>query len=193
MSNISARGIILKKTKFSEADLILQMILADGQKLSLIARGALKSKKRFSGGVLEPTHFVQIEYKQSASGGLSTLIEAQIIDSFDGVRSDYDKTETALFCIQLINKVSQEGDVFAEGLFNLLGNMLKKISTAPADFSALQIKAVFILKLLFQQGVLETEAWMKPILSRPVSQLGATELTDQQINWCLRQIESYLS
>jgi DNA repair protein RecO (recombination protein O) len=190
--NLSSKGIILKKTKFSEADLILQVILNNGEKLSLIAKGALRSKKRFSGGVLEPSHFVKLEYKQSSQAQLATLLEATLLDDFSHIRTDYDRMECALFCVQIINKVSQEGDVFAEGLFNLLGNILKKIASPGSAFQSSQYKAIFILKLLFQQGVLETEDWMRPILARPLSDIQQIKLSDAQITWCLSKIESYL-
>ena len=66
MTQAQNRFIILKKMKYGESDLILHAISMQGEKLSFIARGALKSKKRFGGGVLEPTHFVSFTYKQSS-------------------------------------------------------------------------------------------------------------------------------
>ena len=56
--------IVLKQNKFGESDLIIRTLNTQGALISFIAKGALKSKKRFSGGMLEPTSFIGVEYKK---------------------------------------------------------------------------------------------------------------------------------
>jgi DNA repair protein RecO (recombination protein O) len=80
-----------------------------------MARGALKSKKRFSGGILEPSHFVQFTYKQSAGENrINTISEATLINDFKKIRQDYDHLEFALHVLECVSKVSQEGDRHSE-------------------------------------------------------------------------------
>ena len=67
MSELQDRFIILKKMKYGESDLIIHALSSAGTKKSFIARAALKSKKRFGGGVLEPSHFVKLTYKPGKS------------------------------------------------------------------------------------------------------------------------------
>ena len=57
--------IVLKTFPFLESDLILRGLTSSSMKVSFIAKGALKSRHRFGGGVLEPCSFIEVEYKPS--------------------------------------------------------------------------------------------------------------------------------
>jgi DNA repair protein RecO (recombination protein O) len=156
------RFIILKKIKYSEADLIIHAISPQGEKMSFIARGALRSKKRFGGGILEPTHFVQFTYKEaSEQGQMNVLNEATMINDFAGIRKSYDQLELALHFVECVGKVSQEGDRNSDFLFNLLGHSLRALETTE---DAQVLKMHFYLKFLLQQGVINPEPWMTPFL-----------------------------
>jgi DNA repair protein RecO (recombination protein O) len=175
---VKDRFIILKKMKYSESDLIIHAISVHGEKLSFIARGALKSKKRFGGGVLEPTHFVQLTYKQTGEGGrLNPIAEASLLNDFHQIRRTYDHLDLALTIVDCISRVAQEGDKYSEGVFNLLGNTLKAIETCE---DVHLVKMHFYLKLLFQQGVLTVEGWMAPFLRVHISEVN-TLATNPQV------------
>lgn len=156
------RFIILKKTKYSEADLIIHALSSAGAKKSFIARSALKSKKRFGGGILEPTHFVSLSYKESKTeGGLLTLNEATLIDDFKLIRSDYDRLSQALFFLNCAYHVALEGDSDSHFLFNLIGHSLRGVGTTK---NLPRFKMHFCLKFLYQQGVISMDDWMAPFL-----------------------------
>jgi DNA repair protein RecO (recombination protein O) len=188
--------LILRSTKYGEADLILQALTIGGEKLSLLARGALKSKKRFAGGVLEPTHFVEIGYKRALQENrLSTLEEAHLLNGFENLRKDYDKMEVAFFVLESLSKASQEGDSISEGLFNLGGHSLKALEKAT---KLRNFRLHFCLKMLYQQGVLEPESWMTPYLGTSMSEHEKIEdLDDPQTNlhlkWAENKLREYLS
>ncbi|KHD88232.1 MAG: hypothetical protein OM95_09995 [Bdellovibrio sp. ArHS] len=187
------RFIILRKIKYSEADLILHALSPVGEKLSFIARGALKSKKRFGGGVLEPTHFVSFTYKQAEQGQLNVLQEATLLNDFPGLRQDYDRLELALHMIDCVSKVSQEGDKSSEFLFNLLGNALK---TAEIAKDPLVLKMHFYIKFLLQQGVVNAEPWMAPFFKANLAEtdrlLTYRELVDEELRNVEAMIRHYL-
>lgn len=192
--HFNSKIIILRKIKYGESDLIIHGLTSSGQKLSLIARGALKSKKRFGGGVLEPTHYLQIEYKKSQNeNGLSVLEEAQIIRDFHLIRTDYDKIQLALKFLEIISKVAQEGDENSQGIFNLLGHSLSSLE----NVKNLQLMEMqFFLKLLHQQGVLVLEDWMKPFLQFKIDQSDQiqTDLNEfpLRLKYIQYQLEQYL-
>ncbi len=156
--------LILKKIKYSEADLIIHALSQSGEKMSFMARGALRSKRRFGGGVLEPTHHVKLTYLLSNKTDLHTIKEAQLLQGFDLIRNDYDKLDFALTALNCVSQVSLEGDSGSSTMYNLLGHLLKRLEpiSNPASLSLLKIQ--FYLKFLLQQGVLEIEDWMKPFL-----------------------------
>lgn len=176
--DVKNKFLILRKVRYGEADLILTALSPTGDKMSFMARSALKSRKRFGGGILEPLHFVQFSYQQGKEGKLHTLKEAHLINDFKGLRADYDRLEFGLKILEAVGKVSQEGDSTSEFLFNILGNTLTALESAK-DLDALKLQ--FWLKLLMQQGVLTPEPWMAPFLKANISEnarlegLGAAE------------------
>lgn len=154
--------IILKKIRYGEADLIIHALGSNGSKTSFIAKSALKSKKRFGGGILEPLHFVNFTYKEKQdSSQMKTLCEATLIEDFRDIRSNYDKLELAFFILSCVSKVCLEGDQHSEFLFNLTGHSLRAVAkTTSPDI----LKLHFCLKFLFQQGVISLEPWMNIFL-----------------------------
>lgn len=161
--------IILRKIKYGEADLILHALSSLGEKKSFLARGALKSKKRFGGGILEPTHHVKFTYSVSGKSDMHTLKEAQLLQGFEGLRLDYDKLNFALLALDFVARVSLEGDSDSASLYNLLGHLLKSLEKKQ-DYSILKMQ--FYIKLMRQQGVLEMEPWMGPFLQFPLGEEG---------------------
>lgn len=183
--DVSDKFIILKKTRYSEADLIIQALSSTGSKMSFMARSALKSKKRFGGGVLEPLHFVQFSYQPGKEGGLNALHEATLLNGFEGLKKDYDRLEFALRALEAVGKVSQEGDSTSQFLFNLIGHTLSALSkTEKENWTALKIQ--FWLKFLLQQGVLTSQPWMGAFLNlnvadfEKIAEPGTTELLHLQ-------------
>jgi DNA repair protein RecO (recombination protein O) len=153
------KGIVLNTTRYAEADLIVSILTSEGVRLQLFARAALKSRKRFGGGVLEPTRYIQVSYedRRSKVGGesdLHTLKEASIVESFEGLRSDYGRLELALSLVQSVHAIVRQGDAGSPELFNLLGNALRAAQTS-TELTRLRVH--FDIRLLASQGVLEIE------------------------------------
>ncbi len=194
MSQGKDRFIILRKMKYGEADLILHALSVNGEKLSFIARGALRSKKRFGGGVLEPSHFVTLTYKPGGGEGkLNVLQEATLVNDFAGIRADYDKLEFALHVLECVSKVSQEGDQHSDFLFNLLGHTLRATETAK---DILILKMHFYLRFMLQQGVIDAEPWMTPFLRTNLSDtntlLNQRQLVDDELHNVEIMVRHYL-
>lgn len=157
MQKVSDRLIILRALKHSESDLIIHALSPVRGRLNLIAKGALKSKKRFGGGVLQPTHFIEATFKykgDTGEGQLHFLEEARLLNGFEGLRADYDRLTQAFSFLQLIAKVTQELDPESQALFDLLGNTLKALeSTERPDL----LKVLFEGKILLIQGVIPSD------------------------------------
>lgn len=192
-----SKGLILRCTRYGEADLIVTLLTNEGTRLQLFARSALKSKKRFGGGVLEPTHFIQASYedRRSRLGGeseLHTLREASLIESFSGLRSDYNRLEAALRLVQLVYRLVREGGAHSPELFNLLGNALKEAQTST---QLEKLRVHFEIRLLASQGVLELEGESAHLASLPIAAHASAEL--QGLDWrglgvfAAQQLKSY--
>ncbi len=165
--------LILKKIKYSEADLIIHALSQSGEKMSFIARGALRSKRRFGGGVLEPTHHVKLTYTVSHQSSLHTIKEAQLLQGFELIRNDYDKLDFALTALTCVSQVSMEGDSNSPTIYNLLGHLLKRLEAVTHSSELSTLKTQFYLKFLLQQGVLEVEDWMTPFLKLSIHDIDS--------------------
>jgi DNA repair protein RecO (recombination protein O) len=74
---LETEALVLQRTAFGEADWIVTLFTGEFGKVSALARGARKSKHRFSGG-LEAFHNLSIQLKPSRSEDLLQLTEASI-------------------------------------------------------------------------------------------------------------------
>ena len=184
------RAIILKTIKHSESDLIVHALSETGEFLSLMAKGALRSKKRFGGGVLEPTHCVNLTYKPGREGAMGFLNEAKMEKDFIGLRSDLDRLNMALHFLQVVRKVSQEGAGEQRALFNILGHALSQLEkcTQPQV-----LKLQFEVKLLHQQGVLPPLADYRELVRKKIVEVDQVEIPKADFRRIRASVESALS
>ena len=123
----------------------------EGRVLSFIARYALKSRRRFTGGVLDPGGYIQIEYR---SNSLNRLESAGFLNRFNKIRKDYDRLELCLYMLKIIHKTSLSDADGEPELFHLLGNSLLALEQSK---NLQQLKILFEVRFLFLQGVLPPE------------------------------------
>lgn len=173
--------IVLKQQLLGESDLIIYVLNSKGGLISLIAKGAIKSQKRFTGGVLEPGNFIGIEYKNSRNSSLCFLQQAWFIKRFNGLRKDYDRLKLAFYFLSLVKKVSQEGVKDSSNLFNLLGNSLISLETSN---NLLALKFLFEYRLLLIQGVLSKELQQQVALNNIIIS------EHEQLSECMHIVQS---
>ena len=190
---IKERVFVMRLHKYSDADLIIHCLNSKGARLSLFARSALKSKKRFGGGVFEPTHYVEVVYqkrnKETADGGLFTVSEAQLIKDFSKLRSDYPRLQLALHFVHLIDQVMREGDEHSSQIFDLLGNALSCLEESK---ELEKLKLHFEVKLLSNQGVLPITESEAQLLRLPISQHAKIDLSDASTRQLKASLQSVL-
>lgn len=163
----SGAYIILKTMKFKETDLIVYALNPKGGKQHFLARGALKSKKRFGGGVLEPLNYVHLAFdNRKEKSEFIPLSEAKLLDGFEGLRRDYDRLQTGLNILKDTFYATVEGSDDNASIYNVLGNTLKKLESVQ-DPHLLRLH--FRIKLLFYSGYLPNEEGIfNPFLEEPV-------------------------
>lgn len=195
---VTEKGIILKTTRYGDADLIVSVLTPLKGCLQLFARSALKSKKRFGGGVLEPTHYISFLYedRRSKLGGeseINNLLEASLLQGFSGVRTSYEKVDFALWCLTVVHRIARLGGVEGNEVFDILGNTLRTL-TETNDLSKLKVH--FTVRLLAQQGVYDGHGISEEYLKTPLSQHALLRLEDATIaddsKNALDRLRSYL-
>ena len=159
--------IVLKTFPFGESDLIVRGLSEKGFQINFMARGARKSKKRFAGGTLEPSSFIEVEYR-SSQNPLQNLKQAWMLRDFRDLRKDYDRLQTAFYVLKTAGALSLEGEgEDSRELFSLVGNALSEAQNSPRLDT---LKLFFQIKLLFLQGVLPRDLSRKDILSKTLKE-----------------------
>jgi DNA repair protein RecO len=191
---VSAREkiIVLKTFKHGESDIIVHGLNPLGARMNFFARGGYKSKKRFAGGILEATHYIEVTYKPGALADedpLHTLLEASMIREFAKLRTDYGRLEAALYLVKVVHKLGQQGVVDSPELFNLLGNALAAAETSQ---NLDKLKFHFELKLLAAQGVLPGEEQFLPWLKTSLAHHEKLQAKPEDWRWLQSQAHDHL-
>jgi DNA repair protein RecO (recombination protein O) len=139
MASFSTPAITLRRIQHGDFDVILNCFTLARGKMSVIAKYAKKSTRRF-GGVLELFSLLQLQC--SAGRGLPVLQEAELKQPYAGIRGNYRKTAYASYWAELINLWMEE-NVANPALFNLLAHVLTELDGSDAADAA-------VLNLLFQ-------------------------------------------
>ncbi len=100
MKTFSTSAIMLRRLEFGEHDLIITFFSSDYGKLSVIAKSAKKSVRRFP-GILEL--FSVLDLVCTRGRGMPVLQEAALKQPFIRIRSDIKKTAYAGYWAELIN------------------------------------------------------------------------------------------
>jgi DNA repair protein RecO (recombination protein O) len=137
MSSFSTPAILLRRLDHGDYDLIITFITLDRGKVSVIAKYAKKSIKRFA-GTLEL--FSALRMVCTAGRGLPVLQEAAILEHpFPRIRSDIKKTAYASYWAEIINEWLEEGEKQVE-LYSLFQHVLDALDEGRTSPEALSIK-----------------------------------------------------
>ncbi len=140
---VKGRGFILRLTPAQEADVIVNILTATGDKVSAFARAGLKSRKRF-GGALEP--LLHVDYRMTCKSGrdLFYLEETQIIHDFRNIKKQIERLASASYLAELVEHSAQEGLEHVE-IYDLFGAALRALD---AGLSFAGVLRQFEVKLL---------------------------------------------
>ncbi len=142
-------AIILRHVDYGEADRIVTFFTPDHGLCKGFARAARKSRKRFGPG-LESFAKVRMHWSASASGGLLTLREIDLLDLHVGIRSDLDAIALAGYGCELVEEMVGD-DPGHPQIYRLLEAFLGELASKGSSASA---RLLFELRLLDDIGYL---------------------------------------
>ena len=149
MSVFSTPAILIRRLDYGDYDLILTFLSLQRGKISLIAKSAKKSTKRFA-GTLEL--FSLIEIVGSTGGkrpGLPVLQEAALRSPYSAIRSDIKTTAYASYWCELIDKWLEESQEQSQ-IYYLLKYVLGALDSGA--LSAAELSVLFQVQLLYLSG-----------------------------------------
>lgn len=127
MTTRNMTAIVLKVTDLGESDKIVTFYSKQLGKMAGIAKGAKRSKKRFS-NKLEIFSLLDVCYDDRSRSGLVRIAEADLLTPFLSLRENYDRYVSAALACELIYYWSRDYDA-DKNIFNLLLWALQSIDT----------------------------------------------------------------
>jgi DNA repair protein RecO (recombination protein O) len=131
----STAALLLRRTKFSDTSLVVTWLTCDFGKLKTMARGALRPKSPFAGGI-DLFFETEIAFVRSRRSEIHTLREVTLRNSFEGLRRDYSRVEMASYFVELMELMTEPEQPVPE-LFDLLCRAFKYLENAIPNRRAL--------------------------------------------------------
>lgn len=123
-SSVELTGVVLGTRDFSDSHRIVEVLTAEEGRLSLLARGARASKKRFAGAL---DVFATLRMQVTPSKNLWTLNAVDIVDARLGLRSDFDAIMRASRLTELARALTPEHQTSLD-ILNVLIEALDRVA-----------------------------------------------------------------
>ena len=139
-------GIVVSEVDYKESSKIINVLTPEYGIIGFIARGTKKVKNNLSGVSSKLTYgYFHVNYKEN---GLSSLIEVDVIDSFNKIKRDINLISYAVYLLELADKVYRHDS--DKNIYVMLIASLKKINEG-YDYQV--ISSIFELKMLDFLGI----------------------------------------
>ena len=148
MSVFSSPAILLRRMDYGDFDVIITFFTLQRGKLSLIAKAAKKSTKRFA-GILELFSVLELVATTGRGQGLAVLQEAVLKQPFSAIRADFKKTAYASYWAELIY-IWLEENYRQDELYYLFEHVLSQLDKGDIAQAALNI--LFQMRFLALSG-----------------------------------------
>ncbi len=145
MHHLSTSGILLRRTECGEYDLIVTLLTLAYGKVSMIAKYARKSRKRFP-GTLELFSEIGFVGVLPSKGGLPIIQEAWLKDPFPGIRANLQKTAYASYWSELLLAWLEEGRAQKQ-VYQLLRHCLESLDKGESPAVTSIVFQLYFLKI----------------------------------------------
>lgn len=119
------KAIVIKSFPYGDTSLISRLILNDGNKISLLIKGATSMKSN-KGALFQPLNLIDIDYYHKDNRDIQIYKEGTLINGFMDLRKSFDCIKYSLCMIDIIDKTlakhSNESIIF-----NLLYDSLNRL------------------------------------------------------------------
>ncbi|MDH3442687.1 MAG: DNA repair protein RecO [Deltaproteobacteria bacterium] len=134
---VATRAVVLRSWPYGESDKIVCLLTENHGKVTGIAKGAKRSRKRFANS-LEPFSLVSLRFQDRPQGGLVFILSADLIVTFKNLGSSLEKITLASYLVEITGGLIGERDenslVFQHLKNGLL--FLDNDGTSPLEFLA---------------------------------------------------------
>jgi DNA repair protein RecO (recombination protein O) len=108
VSTLRTQALVLRSVDFAEADRILHLLVPEQGRITVIAKHARRSVKRF-GGTLDLFNHLDVEIARKRPGVLSRLDKARLRHSFATLRTDPRRFALGCYLLEILDRQAPEG------------------------------------------------------------------------------------
>lgn len=105
---VRTAALVLRTRMFRDDDLMVDFLGQETGRVSMVARGARKSQRRY-GGPIEMGSRVDLELTYRAGRDLQSLTRCEVIVPIRQIRMDYDRIATLAYILELVRLCAREG------------------------------------------------------------------------------------
>ena len=129
MPRVKDNAFIIHKTDYGESDIIITLFSASRGKISCIAKGAKRSRRRFPGSL---ELFSQVSFNGFIKHplALTRIDECQLLKPYLNIQDDLKSYLNGCYFLEIVNRCSAERQSNRK-LFNLLDDLFTFLSKVP--------------------------------------------------------------
>ncbi len=127
MDDFSTDAILLRKIEYGDHDLIITFLTRDKGKISVMAKNAKKSVRRFSGAMdLFSVNHIQCAFPKKNRTAMINLCQTVLENGFSHIRYDVVNTAYASYWMEIVTQWLEEGKAQPD-IFELLFTALEMV------------------------------------------------------------------
>ncbi len=141
-------AIVIKTHKYHETSKIATLYTKRFGKISVIAKGIRKTDSKY-GGIMETINLISVIFYYKSGKSVHLLKECDLVNSFNDVKNDLNKTAVAYAILELLNCTIVEEEE-NEKVYNFLVKVINNLSEVKKN--VINFYWYFTLKLLCELG-----------------------------------------
>jgi DNA repair protein RecO (recombination protein O) len=146
MPQFRTSAIVMKTLDYGESDRIITFYTSDFGKIKGIAKGAKRSRRRFS-NALELFTLSRIIFFDKRESGLVRIEGCDIVSTFPAIREDIRKIAFGCYLVELVDEMTAEREPNPH-LFSTVTTFLSLLNEGQAETQILRVFEARLLSLL---------------------------------------------
>ena len=151
MATLETQALVLRVVDFGESDRIAHLLTPATSRLTVIAKGARRSRRRFP-GTLDLFNHLAVRVERRRASSLARLEQGRLLDSFPALRVRPARFALACYLVELVDRLAPEGAGGREArqLFEVVFGALRAIGGRAPDA---RLRVLLELRVLAALGL----------------------------------------
>jgi DNA repair protein RecO (recombination protein O) len=132
--SLQCQALVVRMLDFGESDRIVHLLTPGSGRLTAIAKGARRSRRRFP-GTLDLFNLLRVQVEKPRRAAMNRLEHARLTRQFEALRTDPRRFALGCWLLEWVGRLAPEdgagGDV--EGIFRFAVGALETIEREPPD------------------------------------------------------------